>query len=81
MEGKVASFVITEKLTVSYGGATYILETKQEEGLFKGMKLSKEELMEIKKLPCDLKTHLFALSLFKGKIKEVLAVEQESFNL
>jgi len=81
MEGKVVTLIVREELIVDCAGKTYSLHTESGETIFNGLKLSKEELGQIKKLPSNIKDVLLAKFFFKGKIEEVDANEQVGFNL
>jgi hypothetical protein len=81
MEGKIVALIIREELVVSYNGKTYSLHTESGEALFNGLKLTKEELGLIKKMPSNIKDVLLAKFFFKGKINGIEADKQTGFNL
>jgi hypothetical protein len=67
----IESLEISEKLRISIDGKIYTIERSHHDDLFKKMRISTDELTEMKKLPSHLRDNLFAKYILKGEIKEV----------
>lgn len=81
MFGKVLKLTVKEELEILYNGQVYKLKFEGVNNLFNSMRLTKEELTELKKLPSNVSEVLSAKFYLKSEIKEVKAEKQTGFNL
>lgn len=75
-QGKVVSLILKEVLKISYEGSIYTIETSVEDELFRGLTLSRDELSQVRKLPCDLRAVLLAKILLRAQVDDVDANAQ-----
>jgi hypothetical protein len=81
MFGKILGLTVKEELDILYNGQIYKLTFKGHNNLFNGMKLTKEELGQLKKLPSNVQEILSAKYYLKADVKEVIENKQTGFNL
>lgn len=77
----IETLEITEKLSVRIDGKSYFIKVDYTEAIFKGNKISKEELTELKKLPSHLRDNLFVKYKLSGIIKTVEGNPQSAFDI
>ena len=81
MHGKVLKLTVKEELEILYSGKVYTLKFEGVNDLFNSMKLTKEELGELKKLPSNVSEILSAKLYLKAKLKKVVVEKQTGLNL